>query len=181
MVVAKDIDRDSLILGPDFCNQRLNTLPADTVAEVHDRGSRILYHLPLPELVGSNATPLHFRWWLPFFTFHLLSAAATLDATSRRMGGGHPPFTYHLSLITYHLSLITYHLSPFTVPTWVSTFFHQPPIPNHFSPLAYRVAEISSFLASPAPTSTSAEPFSLFASQVTKYLPAGKYKCGVES
>ena len=46
---------------------------------------------------------------------------------------------------------------------------------------AYRVTETSIFLASPASTSTSAEPFSLFASQVTKYLPAGKYKRGVES
>src|SRR5580693_1334583 len=57
--------------------------------------------------------------------------------------------------------------------------FHLSPFTSHFSPLAYRVAETSIFLASPAPTSTSAEPFSLFASQVTKYLPAGKYKRGI--
>jgi len=89
--------------------------------------------------------------------------------------------TYHLSLITYHLSLITFHLSQFRPGYPRSSTNHQSLITNHFSPLAYRVAETSSFLASPAPTSTSAEPFSLFASQVTKYLPAGKYKCGVES
>jgi hypothetical protein len=47
-------------------------------------------------------------------------------------------------------------------------------ITNHFSLLPYRVAETSTFLTSPAATSTSAEPFSLLASQVTKYLPAGK-------
>src|SRR6266446_5116374 len=54
-----------------------------TVAEVHDRRSRILYHLALSELVGPNATPLHFGWWLPFFAFHLLSAAATGVASIR--------------------------------------------------------------------------------------------------
>jgi hypothetical protein len=32
VVLAKHVDRDSLILGPDFCYQRLNTLPADTLS-----------------------------------------------------------------------------------------------------------------------------------------------------
>src|ERR1700726_4912995 len=43
----------------------------------------------------------------------------------------------------------SFHLSPFTfrgVPTWVATLFHESPLTTHFSPLAYRVSETSSFL-----------------------------------
>src|SRR5260221_13571475 len=48
-----------------------------------------------------------FGWWLPFFTFHLLSAAATRSATSPPYGWWSPSF--HLSPFTFH-----------RVPTWVA-------------------------------------------------------------
>src|ERR1700726_4912996 len=71
-----------------------------TVAEVHDRRSRILYQLALSELVGPNATPLHFGWWLRFFAFHLLWAAATRNANVPAVW----VVVTLLSLITFHLS-----------------------------------------------------------------------------
>ena len=99
---------------------------AKALAELHHRRSRVLYHLALSELVGPDATPLPpssraverewpserttadrpVGWSLPFFTFHLLSAAATRNATSPPYGWWSPSF--HLSPFTFH-----------RVPTWV--------------------------------------------------------------
>jgi hypothetical protein len=58
---------------------------------------------------------------------------------------------------------------------------YQSLLTSNFSLSPHRVSVTSTFLASPAATSISVEPFSLFASQVTRYLPAGKYKCGSTS